>query len=212
MGRGNAICPDTSSRSHSIAVKSQNPGTAYNSFPAQTSEQNPRHGDEVCVMARTDRSGCCQTNTQAPSLANRVCLFQIGSVLPGFSGTGVARRQGTASIGLGCLAVHHSRLAFSIEAMRGRLSWKGGEAERDGLRIRHPLHVVRHPWLPVLRSELLLRRFAGACGVSATAPGSWRTCTESFFKRMGPWCSRFSRIQPERVNNRGINRGLLRSS
>ncbi len=38
MGRGNAICPDTSSRSHSIAVESQNPGTAYHKvFPARTS-------------------------------------------------------------------------------------------------------------------------------------------------------------------------------
>jgi hypothetical protein len=32
MGRGNAICPDTSSRSHSTAVESQNPGTAYHRY------------------------------------------------------------------------------------------------------------------------------------------------------------------------------------
>jgi len=32
VGRGNAICPDTSSRSHSTAVESQNPGTAYHRY------------------------------------------------------------------------------------------------------------------------------------------------------------------------------------
>jgi hypothetical protein len=77
VGRGNAICPDTSSRSHSIAVESQNPGTAYHTiFPARTSSAIfsgcPR-GPRVHVTPRTHRSGCGQ-NDHPGSLARESCL------------------------------------------------------------------------------------------------------------------------------------------
>lgn len=65
-GRGNAICPDTSSRSHSIAVESQNPGTAYHRYSPpghqaqyflRLNRRLNRLRREQRVIGRTTRSG-----------------------------------------------------------------------------------------------------------------------------------------------------------
>ena len=71
MRRGNAICPDTSSRSHSIAVESQNPGTAYHRY------SRPGHQAQYFRDGREFRSHSRRIDRGAASTPPRRLLSRI---------------------------------------------------------------------------------------------------------------------------------------
>ena len=117
MGRGNAICPDTSSRSHSIAVESQNPGTAYHRY-SPPGHQAQYFRDAREFTSHRERIDPGAARAPAPGgLARESCPpLPTSSTPPGSSRTGVARRQRTEPVGLKSLEERKTYLEAFMKA------------------------------------------------------------------------------------------------